>query len=285
MSASDQRAGITPNDRPEASGTAREGALEDLVDLLGRRSTLLDRLAAGSSEKRELLEAGDLPRSTLDRAIRELEAAGLVAYDDGAYVLTPLGERLRYEYRNFTERADRAVELEPFLRWTSPETFDLDLRWLTDARVWTAEPADPWAMVNRHVAALEAADRVRGVLPLVGLHAVETVRDRVVEDGADVELVVEASVAETLQSGRYAPLYRELQDREDPVFSVYPNGSVPFFVGVFDGAFVQVGVDEDREPRALLESDDERVLAWAREALTEYRRAAVPAPELDERDE
>ncbi|WP_415380697.1 helix-turn-helix transcriptional regulator [Halosimplex sp. TS25] len=258
----------------------------ELVDLLRRRAELLASLRKGPWEKRDLVEAHDLPRSTLDRAIRELEAADLVAYADGAYALTAFGEHLVHEFSEFVDRAELAVELEPFLRWTTPEAFDLDLRTLADAEVWTPEPGDPWAMVNRHVRALETADRVRGVLPLVGLHAVEAVHERVTEDDADHRFVVDANAAGTLRTDEnYLPLFRDLQARPDPTFLRYEDDPVPYFVGVFDDEFVQIGVDDDGDPKALLESDAEEVLAWAHDRIDRYRRRADPVPATDAADD
>ncbi|MFC7138642.1 helix-turn-helix transcriptional regulator [Halosimplex aquaticum] len=263
-----------------------DDTISDLVDLLRRRSELLASLQERPREKRDLVADHDLPRSTLDRAIRELEAADLVAYADGAYALTAVGEFLVSEFDAFADRAERVVELEPFFRWTAPAEFDLDPRALADAEIWTPEPGDPWAMVNRHVRALETADRVRGVLPLVGLHAVETVHERVTGDGADHRFVVDAGAAATLRTDEnYQPLFRDLQDRPEPTFARYDGDSVPYFVGVFDDEFVQVGVDEDGDPRALLESDDEEVLDWARDRIEYYRRQAVPIPESGAADD
>lgn len=248
----------------------------ELVDLLRRRSELLAALRDRPRPKRDLVDDLGVPRSTLDRALRELEAADLVAYEDGVYALTSVGNHLVAEFDAFTERASIAVELEPVLRWIDPADLDLDLRHLSDAEVWTPEPSDPWAMVNRHVRALETADRVRGMLPLVGLHAVETVRDRVVEGGATVRLVVEPTVAETLRDDEsYAPLFRDLQAHDGHVVSV-SDREIPFFLGVFDDEFVQIGVDEEKEPRALLETDDDAALSWARETLDAYERAVTP---------
>jgi len=255
----------------------------DLVDLLERRSELLEHLRAEPREKRVLVETLAVPRSTLDRAVRELEAAGLITHESSGYALTPLGERLLDEFAAFRTRVGCTVELEPVLRWIPPGTLDLDLQWLTDADCWTPEPNDPWAMVNRHVRALESTERVRGILPLVALHGVEVLHERVLEADADAQFVVEPGVAETLRTDEtYAPLFRDLQARKPPTFIVADDRSIPYFLGVFDDELVQIGVDEESEPRALLESRDERVLEWARETIEEYQQAASPIADATE---
>lgn len=237
---------------------------------------MLGYLREAPREKREIVADLDVPRSTLGRATRELEAAGLVAYDDGAYALTSVGERLLGEYDAFRRRTDVAVALEPFLRWVPGDELDVDLRHLADADLWTPEPNDPWAMVNRHVRALETAGHVRGVLPLVGLHAFETVHERITGDDLTVRFVVEPGVAETMRTdGSYAPLFRTVQEVDPDAFSVY-EGELPFFLGVFDDELVQVGVDEEKEPRALLETDRDEVREWADARIATYERQATP---------
>lgn len=263
-----------------------DDGVDDLIDLLGRRAELLAHLRDTPSDKRELVADLDVPRSTLDRALRELETADLVGYEDGVYRLTAMGRRLTAEFMQFRERLERAVELEPALRWTTPEQFDLDLRWLADAEVWTPDPNDPWTMINRYVSALEAADRICGAVPLVNLRAVETVHERAVVGGATVDIVLDSGVVDRLRTDEnYVSLFRDLRSRDSVSLSVFQEGPVPYLISLFDDSIVQIGVGKKYEPRALVESDDENVVTWAQETLDAYRRASVPIEEHDDADD
>lgn len=50
---------------------------------------------------------------------------------------------------------------------------------------------------------------------------------------------------------------------------------IPYFVGLL-GETVQIGADEDGEPRALVETDSAGVRSWAETKFEEYKRRADP---------
>lgn len=257
--------------------TAPDVVLE-IVDVLRRRLEIVECLTDEARDKRSLDEELDIARSTLDRAVRELEAIELVAYVNGKYTLTPVGERLALTFFAFLERIELAMELEPFLQWAPVDEFDLDLRLLADAEVVDSEEGNPHAMIDRHVQRLEQMERTRAMLPIVGLHAHETAHERIVEHGAEVELIVEPCVAEVMFTDpSFAELTEEMvaTGRLDLHVSEEP---IPYFVGVIDDETVQIGVDEDGEPRAILETGREEIRLWAHETIDAYkRRSAEPS--------
>ncbi|WP_135821149.1 helix-turn-helix transcriptional regulator [Halostella litorea] len=247
----------------------------DILAVLDGRGDVLDSLREEPKDKRALEADLDVSRSTVDRALRELETAGLVDRDGGRYLPTATGRLLVREYRRFESTAAAVARLEPFLKWVPEGELDLDPRWLTDVELRTPREGDPYAMINRHVEAIAECDRFDGMLPLVGLHAHETTYERVVEDGATVDVVLSRTALETMRTEPYRPKARELlaHDRYDVAVTDEP---VPYFLGVFDGEHVQVGVDEDGEPRALAEADSARVVEWAEGKLRDVRAAATP---------
>lgn len=250
--------------------TPRTG--RETVRRIANRIELLEHLDADPTDKRSLVDELDCSRSTVDRAMRELEVEDFVEYRDGGYALAPCGRLAAGAYRRFEERLETVERLQPLLRWLPLSAFDLDPHLLTDADLVVPEPNDPYAMVHRHVERLRNADRGRLLLPLTGLHAQEAAYESVVERGASMELVVERGVAETFRTNRrYADLFEEMLDTGRVTVFVYED-SIPYYVGVLDET-VQIGVDEAGEPRALLEvTDSEEVRAWARSKITDYER-------------
>lgn len=252
---------------------SREVALE-IVDVLRKRREIMTCLLENPRDKSTLVDDLDIPRSTLDRAIRELESVRVVTYSDGEYVVTGPGERLTREFFRFVDRAELALELEPFLQWIPSGEFDLDIRWLAEAELLVPTNADPYAMINRHVQQLKDMDYARGMLPVTGLHAHETVHENIVKNGAEGKLIVESDVAEVLTSkAPFADLTKEMLATGRFELFVY-DGSIPYFVGVFDENLVQIGVDEDGEPRAMIETDHRELRTWAVEILNKYERRA-----------
>lgn len=247
----------------------------EIIDLFCRRRVVLARLVEEPGDKRTLADELDISRSTLDRATRELEAVDAITYKEGRYTVTPIGEWFVRDFFSYLERLQLALEFEPFLQWIPVDEFDLDLRHLKDAELFLPESGDPYAMVNHHVRTLSKADEFSGILPLIGLHAFEAAYEQVVENGASHEIIVEEDIVETLATKEcYASKFQQLRNCTKFTLSKY-NGSIPYFVGIFDNEKVQIGVDEDGEPRALVETSQPEVRAWAKEAISEYREHAT----------
>ncbi|WP_226480974.1 helix-turn-helix transcriptional regulator [Natrinema amylolyticum] len=256
----------------------------EIVDVLRKRKGILACLLEEPRDKATLCNELEIPRSTLDRAIRELESIGMVAYIDGEYAVTASGKRLVRDFFRFIERAELTLELEPFLQWLPPDESDFDIQWLDEAELFVPTDADPYAIINRHVQLLRETDHMRGLLPVVGLHAYEAAHENIVENEAEAELTIETDVAEVVTStAPFAELTEEMLETGRLEISVY-DGSVPYFIGVFDDNVVQIGVGEYREPRAMVETDRREVLTWADERLAEYKRGAERLSGEAERD-
>lgn len=248
----------------------------ETVEVLQRRVGVLTCLLEEPKDKRTLVEELDIPRSTLDRAVRELESINIVTYSNGKYAATPIGERLGHTFLSFLEQIEVTIELEPFLQHVSVDEFPLNLQLLTDAEVVVPADKNPYAMIDRHVQLLREADQARGMLPLVGLHGYQTAHKRIVENGAEDELIVEPDVADVLVSDpEFAELTEEMLTTGRFDLFIY-DGTIPYFVGIYDDETVQIGVDEDGEPRALLETDRQEVQNWAHNIITEYKQQATP---------
>lgn len=246
-----------------------------IIETLDARSDVLEELLTDPMTKRTLEERLDVSRSTIDRAIRDLQSVELVEYTDGVYRITTFGELLVQEHQTFRRRARLLDEFRPFLRHVPPSTLDFDLSHLTDADLYTSESGDPYAMINRHVRALEHMDVERVLLPLTGLHAHETAHDAIVNGEARGEAIVTPHVIDTWQSNpQYATLTEELLATGRFDIAIY-EGDIPCLICVFDEETVQLGAVKDGEPRALIETDADEILAWAERTLDEYRQQAT----------
>ncbi|ESP88890.1 helix-turn-helix transcriptional regulator [Candidatus Halobonum tyrrellensis] len=239
-----------------------------------RRSSFLDCLDEEPTDKRTLVAELDCSRSTVNRGVRELEAAELVEYDDGGYRTTPLGRRIVEGFAELAADAAVWTELEPFLRWVPEEELGFDLTLLDDAEVVVPDPGDPYGVINRHVGRLREMDEGRFLLPFTGLHAAETVHERVVDHGADCEVVVAPSVARTFRDDEYAPVVAEMADAGG--FRVFrASEALPLSLGVVDDR-VQFIAAEGQEPRALVETERREVREWAEETFEACKREAEP---------
>lgn len=253
----------------------------EIMRTLCRRRELLRYLLEEPRDKCTIVDDLGVPRTTLDRAIRELETMDVVEYRDGAYGVTPFGEHLIGTFFGFLERVRLTLELEPFFDAVPPEAFDLDVRALADAKLLCPEADDPYAIVDEFVLRLDRADRVEGLLPYVGSYVHETAHERVVEHGAETEFVLAESAAQHVVSeGPLAPLTEEMLATGRSDLYVY-DGTPPYWIGVFDDETVQIVVDDGGDHRALVETDRPAVREWARETVRNYRDRATELAQAD----
>ena len=230
----------------------------------------------GSLRKRDLRDAIDASRVTVRRNVNALEDHDLIAVTGRRCEITALGEIIVEDVLPALETANVVDRLRPLVRWIPEDELDFDLRALSDARIVVSTPTDPYGPIDRHISAIETADRCRLLLPAIGIQPMAVARDRLVDDEAVHELVVSEAVAATLDSRRtYRNLVDEMADSGN--YELYcTDREVPFYLGVFEER-VQIGVtDDDGQPRALAETDAGVVREWAERTYEEYRTHAEP---------
>lgn len=258
--------------------TDRSDVVED-IEFIARSTnrvqlleTLRDRGAATRVELRASLSAS---RTTVTRNLDALEERDWVRHEDGAYALAPGVDAIVDGFLDLEETLSVVDHLQPFLRWTTRDAFDVDLEHLGDAEITVAEPGNPLAMVNAHVARVREAERMTLALPVAGLHSYEILHEKVLDGDVTVDSVVTDGVAASMTTdSEFAPLTADLLAADG--FEMHRTATdIPFFVGILDDV-VQVGVDEAGEPRALLETENDAVRDWAREKLATLKRSAEP---------
>lgn len=204
--------------------------------------------------------------------IRRLFSDGLI---DARDVSILAGEdRISYE---------RAKEIglddtEIFLNWMNGEKIDLDLHNLEEVTIaFKGErEGDPFAPANKHVERLRTTEQSQFVLPIVGLHALETIWEQGVKENSGHFIgIFKQELVDVLQSEGYGEMFEELRETGRMEAYVY-EGDIPYFVGILDD-YVQIGlIGEEDDPIALLETTSEKAQKWAENLIDEYMQQAEP---------
>lgn len=239
------------------------------------RLALLCHLQKGDATRYECRDAVDCARTTVDRNLDRLERNGWVQQDDRTYTITTSGEFALEAALEFLETVDTAARLQPILRWMPRDALDIDIRLLEDAKMTLAGDGAPLAMIDRHTSVVRDASSFRGVLPLSSVQPLRVHKRRVTAGEATGTMVVAPNVAERyLSDPQFVDIIDEMLATENASIYVTEQG-IPFYLGILDGT-VQIGVDDDLEPRGLLESDRDEVTAWAERRFEQYLSAATP---------
>lgn len=259
--------------------TERKGDAIETLEYVVRSSSrvrILETLSEeGAVPKESLAAEVDVVRTTLQRSLQGLMDRGLVRQRERRYEITSAGALTTAGLSVALERATAAKRLEPVLERIPAGTFTFDIERLADATVVESTTANPYAPVDRHAASLAEADHARAVLPATGSKPLETVREAI-EAGATVELLVTASVAETLRTASpIADAFAAIADNDGLSVSIIPE-EITYYLGIVDET-VQIGVhDESGVPAALLESADDRVRAWATDRFDALAQRSTP---------
>jgi hypothetical protein len=223
-----------------------------VLDVVRRRWPVFERLLEEPRHKRDLVAAVEESRSTVDRAVRELTAAGLVERADGGYVASVAGRLAAAKFRATRESlatiGAATAALAPL-----PHDAALSGTVLRDATVTVAgAEAAPADLVDRFLGGIDAAQRVD---LLVGTAASEAFAD-----------TVDTAVADARIAGRRVRADDGAPDGgvADALDGDAPPVAVPPFSLLRTPLAVRVLVhDGDGGAHALVETEADVALEWA----------------------
>lgn len=249
----------------------------EVLRVLARRADLLSALRNRQHTKPELAETLSVSRSTVDRAIRNLESHGLVERGD-AVSLTLTGALALDVYERFADRVATLDEAAPLLN-SLPTDATVDFPLLRNAAVVNPTRVAPQRAVETYRSLVADATRVRGFASAVLDSNISTFRERIVEQDVPVELVLapealdvlvtshDDAIAESRASGNLV-LYRATTTLDYSLMLV-EHGAVTHVCGLFYDDTGRIG---------LVRNDDSDAVAWAADVYESLRADAEPLP-------
>jgi len=247
------------------------------IEIVSRREDVLDELLEGPLHKRDLVDRLEASRSTVDRAIRELEETPLVEHREGGYVATLVGRLALGCYREH-RRGSRAVfdantALEPL-----PNDCDLPREFVSRAEVRVASEPAPYRPVERVHRTIRDADRFRALLPvLYDSRLLECCYDHAIEEGNPAGLVAAGSVVETVRED----FPEQLKEKAACDWFTLRTGETPSYGlllatrRVETTATALVFSEPLGKVHAVLETGDPGALQWAEERFERSLETAV----------
>lgn len=249
----------------------------DTVEFLARsenRVRALKVLGDRSCDRDELAEAVGISRVTAQRILDALVGRGWVTDEGRTYRATQSGTIVSEEFESLLDTMEAMRRLSAVVPWLPPD-FDVDLRRLTDARVFLPAPDDPMSPVRRSTDRMGEADSVRGLGTGIAPDALRVNRDSVVDDGQSLEVVFSDGVLEVIAAdARMSEWVREMLDAGA---SLYRHEDIGLLAGEFDREVVGIGAgDGSGVPQGYIESRDDEVRNWFERTFERYRSDAEP---------
>jgi predicted transcriptional regulator len=242
-------------------------------DVLAKRGETLRALLEEPRAKRDLVDALDIPRSTLDRAVRELETAGLVEYRDGVYRPTLFGRTALETHEAYRRSLDDLASAADVVAPLPPDS-PLDRTFLVGAEVVASAPHMPDQVVGRLIESVGDADRIRGVAP-VGMDGhLDAFRDATTTRPGGLELVLTPELFDHIARTRPEETLDTIETGRATLFRT----EVPFRFGLWlaDDREAGVVVYTDTGIRGVLVNDAEPAVEWALDLYERVQGGAEP---------
>jgi len=244
--------------------------------VVARRIETLRALDEGGVTKAALVDRLGVSRSTVDRAVRELSAAGFVEATQSGYHTTPSGRLAVGVYDRHTRRSETLAEAAPLFAGVEIG-LDLDPAILDEATLIEATPHAPSRPVSAVADLIGTATHVSVYTGRFLSRHAQRYHDRVTEAGmtgsfVTTERVLERQAAarpgdmrEVVASGRVAIRH---VDRDDPVTLVLAETP--------SGPKMGLVVYRDGTPSGFLGTDAPAATRWARACHDRLWAAATP---------
>lgn len=181
----------------DADAETGESAITEYMSLVGQRPDFLEYLCENPADKRDIIDDLGYSRSTVDRAISDLQEAGLVRYEDGKYVTAATGVLAVKQYRAYIDQSEDIRTAHDALEPLPPDT-RLDPAMAIGASVNLAEGPRPYDALNPLQSALRNASQVRAILPNVADARHIKLYQQCVETGVNVEIALSQRLRSTL---------------------------------------------------------------------------------------
>ncbi|ADD04995.1 HTH domain protein [Natrialba magadii ATCC 43099] len=254
----------------------------DVVETVSRRRELLEALATGPQRKRDLVEQLACSRSTIDRAIRELERFEFIERAESGYRLTAVG-RLALEEFSRTTRTFASINEASQVLAAIPREAPMSPTFLEDATVSEPEPHAPNAPLQELAASFETATRVRGCSSAERIPETRArLHQRTIEDDLSVELILTTDLAEFLLSAYPGQVSGVVSEADS---NMYEIESIPYELAIVeqpdDCRIFLFALNDRAEIEGVIENDTQAALEWAESAFAELRAAASPVEPPD----
>jgi predicted transcriptional regulator len=240
-----------------------------ILDAVHKRQEVLASIDAHAAEKRELAVELDVSRSTVNRAVNELEEFDLVCETDDGYRLTAFGGFAYRGYRSFMDRYDAFVAAKPLFAYL-PDELPVALELVDEAEVIRSEPPAPEEPLTRLEDVVRAGESVEGTFPVVTYRCVELFETQARENEARVDLSFDEECLTYLTNQFHRELSLALELDNWTVRQIDDKPPLGLVV-VDDERFWLGAYDEDGGLKGAFVGEADGVVAWARNVLDRYR--------------
>jgi len=245
------------------------------------RGDVLRALIEDPASTPDLVDRVDASRSTVDRALEDLQGCGLVRRSEDTYEATAVGVQTYEAYRSYLRRLealDRVGEVfEPL-----PPDAPLNAEALVGADVLWPETHAPGSVLHHTTGIVERATRICGVGPAIFTEYIQAHRAAVEANDCSLEYVLPPGVIETARS-TFTEAWADLRETGALDLRVIDE-ALPYELWHAEtpsGAHAGITVFDDRGVHGAVVNDTDAMVSWARSEFRAYRERARAIADTD----
>lgn len=246
---------------------------DSTIETIITRHEYLSALHEDQMTKPEIQNHLETPRSTVDRAIRDLQEEILVKRVGSEYRLTRSGCLLLEEYEKFRNqvasicKSAKVIDPLPNEVPLSPVLFD-------SATFTVAEPHFPEKPAYKFIDILDQADTLRGLTPVCNSLYLDMLKEHVLDDDLTAELIGTSKVCNTLSDIHTSKLeYLE----EASNFTLFrTTDELPYTLLVAESdeeSFAGIVTYDEAGFHGSVLTDDGDAITWAKNQYAQYKRS------------
>lgn len=243
-----------------------------LLETVARRACVIKRLLEEPADKRELEATLDVSRTTVNRAIDNLDDAECIIYQDGKWCVTLIGKLAYSEYEQLSTKYNQLTTAQSLLSHL-PSKSPLNIQVIADSVVTSVKPPAPDAPLTQLENLLQNSDQIKGLSPVVCSQYVSLFHHHIVEQGTDTELVLSGELVDYLWTNYKEKMSAVLKSDDGMVWRFEEKLMFGFIL--IDEKIVWVAIyDEDGRLKGSLVNDTNAGVSWATKVFQSYRQQA-----------
>lgn len=246
-------------------------ALEDIAFLARseNRVAIFRALADRPRDRRELETETGVSRSTLGRALGDLEERGWIERDGRTYETTTAGELVLDRFVPLFETMAGLRTLGTAIELLPVEDISLDIRHLADAKVVTATEFQPTKPMDYSLDRQRDANQLCAVVRTIPPVALAATHEMVTSGQLDATFVLDSAYVDTLSpAGELQAQWSDMAT--GPATIRCHEGPIPYVLLAIDETVHLWPCDDEGDTWGLLESENDSVLAWAEGTIADY---------------
>lgn len=246
----------------------------DLRKTLSKRYGVLAALIETPRTKPELIGVTETSRSTIDRAITDLENVNCVKEVDGRYQPTQLGRISHAEQTRYIEGTDDIARAGSVLNHIC-DSARIDIQFLRGVDVYTSSPHIPEGSLQPSIEKLGDAILLMGLAPVVLSTYTDLIENHIRQNKLNVEIVIPRAMLRPLLS--FSQAISNAVERGDVVLFL-SDEELPYALWVMENKAKTVAgitIHENGGVQGLLMNDSPWAIAWARDEYASYRDSAT----------